>query len=80
MEVSEEFLQQQDREYSISFRPVEVAGLLAILLAAERYGGGQFSGACAYLRGVVQGDCDIDVHVDAMDACIDALVEYAQRG
>ncbi|MDF3831823.1 hypothetical protein P3W85_02460 [Cupriavidus basilensis] len=80
MEDTQDFLHQQERNFSISLRPVEIATLLAILLEVGRYGGPKLVQACAYLRGLIQGDCDVEVHVEALNACVDELLKDMQEG
>jgi hypothetical protein len=80
MDVSEEMLDQQEQRVLVGLLPVQFAALLAVLLSVERYTeGGQFQ-AAARLRELIEDEAGIEVHPDAIGACIEEFLDHSKRG
>lgn len=80
--VSEELIDQQTRTQLVSLTPLEIAGLLSLLRSIEQVQpyGTSFDVAAQHLRRVIEKDSGIDVHDDAVRACVRELAAEVDRG
>ncbi len=78
MEMSQEMFDQQEQRVLIGLLPVQFAALLAVLLSVERYTEGGQVQAAGRLRALIEADAGIEVHPDAISACIEEFLEQSK--
>lgn len=81
MEETAEFLHQQERIQIVSLLPLQIAALLAVLQhVVHREADVNITLAAQILLAAIEMDSGISVDAEGVHACVDALVEHAQRG